>query len=354
MLMICMLHTLGQGGILNNVKDYTPAGEIFWFMEIACFGAVNIYALISGYVGQSGKVKYSNIISLWLQVAFYTVTITVISVAVGWVEPGVDVFLRAAFPVFFSQYWYFTAYFCMFFFIPLMNFLINSAPRKTLVFAFSAVMVLFSVGDSIMQHSAYGLGNGYTVLWISVMYMVGAYIHKYHKNDKPKPLMWLLVYLGSTLITLASRYLIHALRGVGYTFFGEKFLVKYISPTIVLAAVALFNLFRTLKVGGVASKIIGAISPMTFGVYIIHEHVILNKHVLANRCVPFLENPLAVSVIFVLLTALAIYVLCSVIDFLRIQLFKLIRVKKFSAWLEKALAGLIEKIAESFGICREE
>ena len=78
MFMIVMLHVLGRGGILENATIFSAHYKIAWLLEVICYGAVNIYALISGYVGFRAKHKYVNIIMLWLQVIFYTVSITIL------------------------------------------------------------------------------------------------------------------------------------------------------------------------------------------------------------------------------------------------------------------------------------
>ena len=72
MFMIVNLHILYHGGILSSEKLYFGSTKfnIVWIIEIVSYVAVNCYALISGFVGVNSKNKYSNIILLWLRVAF--------------------------------------------------------------------------------------------------------------------------------------------------------------------------------------------------------------------------------------------------------------------------------------------
>ena len=76
MFMVTILHILTQGGILNASSRFTSQYEAGWFLQTAAFCAVDIYALISGYVWVSAQYRYRNIMELWLQVLFYTVSIT--------------------------------------------------------------------------------------------------------------------------------------------------------------------------------------------------------------------------------------------------------------------------------------
>ena len=51
MMMVVLLHVLGQGGILDGSDPLTVKSETAWLLEIGAYSAVNIYAMISGYVG---------------------------------------------------------------------------------------------------------------------------------------------------------------------------------------------------------------------------------------------------------------------------------------------------------------
>ena len=44
--------------------------QIAWLLEVIAFGAVNTYAMISGFVSVDSHFKISNILILWLQVLF--------------------------------------------------------------------------------------------------------------------------------------------------------------------------------------------------------------------------------------------------------------------------------------------
>lgn len=46
MLMIVTLHMLGHGGVLDNMPPMSRCYQVAWLIEIACYGAVNCYALV--------------------------------------------------------------------------------------------------------------------------------------------------------------------------------------------------------------------------------------------------------------------------------------------------------------------
>ncbi|MBR4172933.1 MAG: hypothetical protein IKR46_01015 [Clostridia bacterium] len=49
MYMVCVLHTLGQGGVLETLSVGSTKYYAFWLLEISQYYAVNSFALISGY-----------------------------------------------------------------------------------------------------------------------------------------------------------------------------------------------------------------------------------------------------------------------------------------------------------------
>ena len=48
--------------------------------------------------------------------------------------------------------------------------------------------------------------------------------------------------------------------------------------------------------------------------------------------------------------ALAIYLICTLIELLRKLLFQLLKIKNFSIWIEKTIGTLLKKIAPLIGI----
>ena len=68
MLYVVILHSLGAGGVLETAAEGSITYKTAWAVEIAAFGAVNIFAIISGYVSYSETdkpINLKNYLSLW-------------------------------------------------------------------------------------------------------------------------------------------------------------------------------------------------------------------------------------------------------------------------------------------------
>lgn len=130
MIMIVMLHTLGHGGILRSVSFLSVHYQIAWLLEVIAFGAVNTYAMISGFVSVDSHFKISNILILWLQVLFYGILINTVFFFLLPESRNTSGWIQALFPVTRKEYWYFTAYAGVFFLSPFINQMFRNLSEK--------------------------------------------------------------------------------------------------------------------------------------------------------------------------------------------------------------------------------
>ncbi len=334
MFMVAVLHVLGQGGVLGSAVNSTQY-HITWFLELAAYGSVNLFAMISGYVGVKSRFKAANLAALWVQVFFYSFGIAVIFAFFRPDLCSASDLLGYAFPVITRKYWYFSAYFSLFLFTPLLNAGLNALSKQTLRRLSVAMILVFSVAASAGKEASqdsFTLVGGYTGLWLMVLYVVGGYIGKYGMwENVPKPALF-GIWLGCTALSFGLQFYLPKI--VAYT---PKFVISYISPLIVLGSIALLLFFSRLECGNAAKKLITIFSPAAFSVYIIHVHPLIWENVMHGRF-SFLGtlHPLYIAGA-VLLSAFGIYLVCSLIDLLRIQLFKLLRIKKGLSSLENKL-----------------
>lgn len=185
MLMVVTLHVLLFGLKYQEIVVFSTKWHITHLLESLCFCAVNIYAMITGYVLVNGKTKIKRIVMLWLEVVFYLLLSATLMKFFYPAQCGISTFIKSIIPVITSQYWYFTAYFIMFWFIPLYNWIINNLSfQQFRKFIFTVLSVFGFLGwiASLIDGREFGLVAGYSYLWISVMYFIGAGIKKYGLN----------------------------------------------------------------------------------------------------------------------------------------------------------------------------
>lgn len=343
-IMVVTLHVLSQGGVLGGLQDLTRKGEFFWGVQAICFCSVNCFALISGYVGLNSKHRVSSLLSIWLQLFFYGVLFFGIDVIIT-KEISIRQLINVIFPIITRQNWYISAYWYAFFFMPLFNYLINHLPKTYLKKICLVLFFFFSIVEFVFENAVLGVQAGYSFIWISILYFLGAYIAKYDPFKNWKKRYCILSWGVCMLLTIIGRLGIQfiALKVFGGISYGTKPL-SYISPLILLGSVFLLAFFVKLKVDGFAQKIIKFLSPMTLGVFLIHTSPIIYRKVLLNCLAPFTSETFFILLGIVVLSVLIIYVVCSLIDFLRILLFKCLRVSRVLTFVQSKIEKLVNKI----------
>ena len=100
------------------------------------------------------------------------------------------------------------------------------------------------------------------------------------------------------------------------------------SPLYFIGGIALFCVFKNIKITKSFSiSMIKFFAPVCFGVYLIHDNMIVDKYVLAKKFA-FLANMDPISMIIgIILVGVGIFVACSLIDWIRELLFRKLKVK---------------------------
>lgn len=325
MLMVVILHVLGQGGILKSLGDTVTAKyAVCWFLEAASMCAVNCYALISGYVGVSSNPnkKYKNIFRLYLNVIFYTVLISAyfrmfVPDTTSWTYV-----LHSFLPFWYNTYWYYTAYFCLSFFMTYINIMIINLDKKKMAVLIVTIAVFFSIAPVVFWKDFYFEKNGYSFLWLSIMYVIGGCLRKMNLAEKFKKWQLALSYLLPVTIAWISKIIITANRVQEVN---SELLLVYVSPCMMLASVALVLLFSKITIKRKTSiKLVKLFAASSFSVYLIHVHPLIWRYVVYG-CTKFMVGfPTGGLIVAVLGISVGIYIVCSCIDFVRIGIFKVI------------------------------
>jgi len=325
MFMVCVLHTLGQGGILKNCALGSANYNTYWFIEILAYCAVDAFALITGYTASNKPVKYEKIVNMWFQVFFYSFILTLVFTFVGIGGPlGLKEIIKSALPITFNRFWYMTAYFGLFFAIPLLNKFIFSidelTAKKTLIIIFILFSVLGVIGEPMRTY------DGYSVIWLMVLYCIGALASKVGLFKNTKTLKLILLWSMCIIVTWLT-----------FVCFGTKRLINYISPTILLSGYLMIILFSRMKLKG---KIISKLSPLALGVYLFHSNKVLWRNVIKDAFTFVVNQNILIGVLLVFGIASVIFVAGLFVEFIRNKLTEWLKVQKLS----KKITILGEKI----------
>ena len=347
MFYVVMLHFIGRGGLSKSVSMGTAQYTVSWVLQIWTFCAVDIFALISGFVGYRDdprQVKLSRYLSLWSEVVVYCLALTAVF---RLLRPDLGIvfrdFLQMLFPVTGKLYWYFTAYTGLFLLMPFLDRLMSALSRRSARKLFFLIVLAFSAYAVVTSHR-FNLANGYNVFWLTLLYLLGSCIKKCGIGRKLSP----LGCVAGVILLVAVTYL-WKIFGSKHSKFGVVItpdtLISYISPTILGCAVLHVILFDKLSFRGSAPKIIAFDASGSFAVYILNNQKwVWNSSLIENSFVPY-ANASPVLLAGALFGCSLCFLGGSVlIDWCRRMLFKAVKIDSLFQKIDTAVLKGIDRI----------
>ena len=325
MLMVVCQHALGHGGLIEGTL---VPGSLNWYAgNILCVitkQAVNCFVLISGYFLCTARFRLKKLVTLWLQIFFYSVVVYLVLLALPLeITFSVKELMKCAMPFITDRYWFVSDYLLLYITFPFLNCAIRSMDRKTHLLCCGVLLLVFSILPNLVYvYDFTGINGGYSYTWFCVLYMLAAYIRLYVPK-RIKHQKWM--FPGYVLLSLVIC--------------GERFVATYLTPLVfgrvvltslfysynsmisVPCALLLFQGFRGMKLSSKhLGRIIGAVAPLTFAVYLIHEQDIL-RPILWECLNPaaWYDSPCMLA--YVLACTVGIFVLCCVAEAFRRKLF---------------------------------
>ena len=310
MLMICNLHVLGIGGVLDKVGNQK---DIYYFLanilEAFSYPAVNIFILISGYVGLYSQFSYKKMSKFWLQIIFYTISITLTFAVFSKLSVTPTEWFYALTPISNGKYWYMSCYFGLMLIAPLLNQAILTMKKELLLPIITGGFIYFSIIPTIFKQDSLGIWRGYSVLWMILLYIVGAIIRKFKYESYFQS--WKVI-LGILLLT--------SLTFVLYFFNYEQWR-SYSSPTVTFQGILIFLLCLSIKnIPPSLEKIVLLLSPLTLGVYLFHVHPLIFRRIIPTIHTLVEEQEFSMFVIIILVMTLVLFFSGAIIEYFRNKL----------------------------------
>lgn len=183
MMMVVSLHYLAKGELLEKLTGPLSAkGHLAWLLESFSIAAVDVYVLISGYFLVETGFRCRRVISLVLQVMFYTCLLPVVLILTGILPVGEITFyniLQCIFPTNMLHYWFVSAYVLMFLFTPVLNAAVHGMKKRQLQTAILILLIMESLSKTVIPVRLELDNLGYDAYWFMVVYLIAAYIRLY-------------------------------------------------------------------------------------------------------------------------------------------------------------------------------
>lgn len=310
MILIIFSHMKAHSNIIYNLSSLS-LGTIY--LQIIGFGgaiACGVFIYISGYYSYEKKFNTKRICKLIAEMEFYALLIFFILKIFG-LSGGIT--LADLFPLFFSDNWFLICYILFYSFVPLINILtdkLNKNQFRALVIILTIVWALIPT-ITTKSYMDSGMDSFF------VFFMLGRYFGKYGYEEK----RWTIIFILNLLFILSTIFVFISLGwflNKDNMINSANYFTRINRITSIVFCVSIFKLFANLKVNTNITRI----SKCILGVYLIHDNFRI-RQLLWNNWVPIKEIvtkpffiPCSILIVFF------IFILCVIIDNIRICLFE--------------------------------
>ena len=304
---VCMFfivghHFIGHGGWESGVTDEVNAVFIGLFSAFF-LPSVNLFVMISAYflcTSTSERVNVRKVAKLWGQVFFYSVLLFAVFAATDTIPYTDEGLLNTLLPALKEKYWFFSAYIVMLVLSPFLNAMLRNISRRSHLVLCLLILVAAEFAADAHIFNTTGISSGYNAVWFCCLYVIAAYLRL---RD---------VRLTRTKVVIGG--IIYAATIVA----GQFVSFKYSSAPVCLSAVYVFLAFKHLNIKNERlSKIICFVSPLTFGVYLIHDSPEMRSFMYENIFHSSQLYDLPASFLIIISFAVITFAVCAAFEFLR-------------------------------------
>ncbi len=319
MLLIVAHHYVVNSGLTADgglIYSDPMSWKSLFLLIFGAFGktGINCFVLISGYFMCKSEITVKKFCKLLFEIEFYKIVIWAIFLITGYEAFSLTGLIKMILPVRNIATGFSGCYLVFFLFIPFLNVLVKSITEKQHVKLLLLCSFMYIILGTI---PGFDVKMNY-VSWFIVLYFIGAYIRLYDKKVFSNTRFWGWSTLIVLLTSIAS---VVVMTWIGVKI-GERGSHWFLSDSnkilSVLLSVSAFMFFKNINMKN--SRFINTVAASTFGVLMIHANSDTMRRWLWRDV---LNNVGMYSSEWLVLHAvgsvICIYVVCTLIDYLRIR-----------------------------------
>ena len=343
MLAIIAHHLVVNSGVMElfNYDNITGNMIFLQFFGFAGKAMINGFILITGYFMIKQNFSLNKIIKLYLEIKFYKFLVYIFLSLLGFQDMGIKALLKSVFNIIYGFNVGFTGtFFVLYLIIPFANKFIMCLNQKLYLYLMCIFLFFFTIVPTFMFSETFC-----EIGWYIIMYMIGAYIRLF-----PNKLFESKKYSGiSSIIFLVTSYLSILAIDIFNNYFNKSispyhFVINANKILALVLAVSVFCYFKNINIK--YSKFLNTIATTTFGVLLIHANSYSMRNFLWYKL--FNISGLygkALLPIYAIMDVLLIYIVCVLIDLLRIYI---LEKPLFNALMSLKSYKKLCKIADDF------
>lgn len=280
--------------------------------------AVSTFIMIGAWFLVDSHFKFERIVRIWLETAFYAVSLSLISKFFLRLNVSTSDLVKAALPFCGHVLWFPCVYMGMLICSPFLNQIICLCAKRWLQYILLVNLFLLSFIPTIVPGNSGLFFNEFN--WFLFIYIFIGYYKRYGINIVEKKVVYLSLSIGLYCF-LASLWVIFSIykNKIGYLNRMESYYIHDLETLpAFLCSVGLFVWFKNIKIQ--YNRWINMCASSTFAVYIIHQVPIFYEY-LWNDLFAFerFASEKYFFAYFILAVAM-IFIVCVIVDQIRLKL----------------------------------
>ena len=331
MLMIVAHHYVVNSGLLADDSPMRTNPIAVNNVFLSFWGAwgktgINCFLMITGYFMCTSNITLRKFVKLIGQIYLYKFLLYPILLIAGYETFSVSRLVKVIMPTWGFSDNFVGCFIAFWLTIPFLNILVHNMNKRQHELLLMLLLVIYTLLGSI---PSFNVTFNY-VTWFGIIYFIASYIRMYPNSLFDSEKLWGYMTLFSVLLALLSIF------RFGFFFMSDS--NKFFA---VAVAVSSFLWFKNMNIR--YSKVINAFGAGTFGVLLIHAnsyamHTWLWKDTI--DVVGHYTMPIGQLILFSIGVVLAIFVICNLIDQLRIATLE----KWFFGWYDRKISAKAEAL----------
>ena len=344
---ICMLMIVAHHYVVNSGLTIRGGGPLLSDISIengfflTLFGAwgktgINCFMMITGYFMCTSKISLRKFVKLIGQIYFYRWLIYLIFLILGYESVTPLRVFKLILPFWNITDGFISCFIAFWLTIPFWTILVQNMTKKQ-----HQLLLLFVIGVYTILGSipTFDLLFNY-VTWFGIIFLIASYLRLYPHEIFNRKNLWGWLTLLCLMLAVLSIVVMHWKFG----FKGIAFSYLFVSDSNKIFAVAVaitsFLWFKNMDIK--YSKVINAVGGATFGVLLIHANSDVMRIWLWKDTIDVIGHsalPLGKLMFFSIGVVLTIFIMCNIIDQLRINTLE----RLFFSWYDKKISATADK-----------
>ena len=328
----------------NAIEIMTQHSIVFQTTQLLSISGktgVALFVIISGYFLINSNFNLDRIKRNWIPTFFYSISGLVVAYYAGLFPLSFKDFVSAFLPIISNNYWFMTVYMLLILSMPCLNIIWHHCKHNQKLFLIG-FLGIFNIILPSVNFINYPLNLNTPLILADYSsqfsififyYYIGAYIKELPDNNFINntlvSLLGIILSLGGYLLFITLTYKQGIiLNSADITFNSNRNVWQLNSIFVTIFAISIFLVFKNLP--HFHSKIINHLAKATFGIYLIHDNPFMRQLIWFNifHMERFATVPFKNFIIQDLKKSCAIFIICLLIESIRIYLFKTLNFKK--------------------------